>query len=71
MAGLKLTGLHFYRPAFYDQSFAVDQSFSNFFAAGLQDAGEGRTGYAHFFSRLLLIKAIQVGQSNSFEFIEV
>jgi predicted RNA-binding protein with TRAM domain len=63
--------MHFNRAASDQQAPAVNQGFGYFMTPRFQDTGKGGAGDAHLFGSLLLVKALQVGQANGFELIQV
>jgi hypothetical protein len=63
--------MYFNRTASDQQAPAMDEGFGYFPTPRFQDTGKGGAGYAHLFGSLLLVKGLQVGQSNGFQLIQV
>jgi len=71
VAWLEWLRRNFNWPAPYNESFAVNQSFSHFPAARFQNPGQSGPRDLHFVGGLLLIKPFQVDQPDGFEFVQV
>ena len=61
---------HFYNTSFYPQGFTVNQDFGHLPVSRVHYSPKGLAGNVHLLRCLLLIKSLQVGQSDRLELID-